>query len=108
MQPANVNVGTCVATQASVVPRSARAASLLDVGSFSRPNWIALASGIARPSANTASNPLSPRAAFMLELANRLSVRWAIDDLMGVAIGQMRGARAALAKPATLPRSFQN
>jgi hypothetical protein len=43
-----------------------------------------------------------------LELAKRLGVRWAIDDLLAVAIQQLRGARAALANPATLPRSFRN
>lgn len=43
-----------------------------------------------------------------LELAKRLSIRWAIDDLLGVALGQLRVARAALANPATLPRSFRN
>jgi cytochrome c peroxidase len=43
-----------------------------------------------------------------LEVAHRLRVRWAIDDLLGVAIQQLRRARAALANPATLPRSFRN
>ncbi len=43
-----------------------------------------------------------------LELAKRLGVRWAIDDLLGVAIQQLRVARASLANPATLPRSFRN
>jgi cytochrome c peroxidase len=41
-----------------------------------------------------------------LELAKRLGVRWAIGDLLGVAIQQLRGARATLANPATLPASF--
>jgi cytochrome c peroxidase len=43
-----------------------------------------------------------------LELAKRLAVRWAIDDLLGVAIQQQRIARASLTNPATLPRSFRN
>jgi cytochrome c peroxidase len=43
-----------------------------------------------------------------LEVAQRLGVRWAIDDLLGVAIQQLRAARAALAKPETLPPSFRN
>jgi cytochrome c peroxidase len=43
-----------------------------------------------------------------LELAKRLTVRWAIDDLLRVAIQQLRVARASLANPATLPRSFRN
>jgi hypothetical protein len=43
-----------------------------------------------------------------LELAKRLAVRWAIADLLGVAIQQLRVARASLAIPATLPRSFRN
>jgi hypothetical protein len=43
-----------------------------------------------------------------LELAKRLGVRWAIDELLGLAVQQLRVARAALANPATLPRSFRN
>jgi cytochrome c peroxidase len=43
-----------------------------------------------------------------LELAKRLGVRWVIDDLLGVAVQQLRVARASLANPATLPRSFRN
>jgi cytochrome c peroxidase len=43
-----------------------------------------------------------------LELARRLGVRWAIDDLLGVAVQQLRIARTSLANPATLPRSFRN
>jgi cytochrome c peroxidase len=43
-----------------------------------------------------------------LELARHLTVRWAIDDLLGVAVQQLRVARASLANPATLPRSFRN
>jgi hypothetical protein len=43
-----------------------------------------------------------------LELAHRLRARWAIDDLLGVALRQLRIARSALANPATLPTSFQN
>jgi cytochrome c peroxidase len=43
-----------------------------------------------------------------LELAKRLTVRWPIDSLLGVASHQLRGARAALVNPATLPRSFRN
>ena len=43
-----------------------------------------------------------------LELANRLSVRWAVDELLGLAVRQLRVARAALANPATLPRTFRN
>jgi cytochrome c peroxidase len=43
-----------------------------------------------------------------LALAHRLRVRWAIDDLLGVALRQLRIARSALANPATLPASFRN
>jgi cytochrome c peroxidase len=43
-----------------------------------------------------------------LELAKRLGVRWAIDELLALAVQQLRVARAALANPATLPRSFRN
>jgi cytochrome c peroxidase len=43
-----------------------------------------------------------------LELAHRLPARWAIDDLLGVALQQLRIARSALANPATLPVSFRN
>ena len=43
-----------------------------------------------------------------LELAKRLGVRWAIDDLLGVALQQLRVRASSLANPATLPRSFRN
>ena len=43
-----------------------------------------------------------------LELAHFLRVRWAIDELLGVALQQLRGARSALVNPGTLPASFRN
>ncbi len=43
-----------------------------------------------------------------LELAHLLRVRWAIDELLGVALQQLRGARSALVNPGTLPASFRN
>jgi hypothetical protein len=43
-----------------------------------------------------------------LEVAHRLPVRWAIDDLVRVALQQLRIARSALVTPGTLPSSFQN
>ena len=43
-----------------------------------------------------------------LEMAQHLSVRRAIDDLLNVAVGHLRAARSALANPATLPPSFRN
>jgi cytochrome c peroxidase len=43
-----------------------------------------------------------------LEAARRLGIRWAVDDLLGVALWQLRSARSFLANPATLPPSFQN
>jgi hypothetical protein len=43
-----------------------------------------------------------------LEVAQHLRVRWAIENLLGVALQQLRGARSALAVPATLPPSFRN
>jgi hypothetical protein len=33
---------------------------------------------------------------------------WLIDDLLSVALQQLRGARSALANPVTLPPSFRN
>ena len=38
-----------------------------------------------------------------LEVAQHLRVRWAIDDLLNVALQHLRAARSALANPATLP-----
>jgi hypothetical protein len=38
-----------------------------------------------------------------LGAAQRLPVRWAIDELLSVAIQQLRGARSALADATTLP-----
>jgi hypothetical protein len=43
-----------------------------------------------------------------LEVARHLPVANAIDNLLDVAIRQLRAARSALADPASLPRSFQN
>jgi serine/threonine protein kinase len=43
-----------------------------------------------------------------LEVARHLPVPHAIDNLLDVAIGQLRAARSALADPASLPPSFQN
>ena len=43
-----------------------------------------------------------------LDVAEHLPVPWAIDHLLGVAVQQLRGARSALANPATLPPSFRN
>ncbi|HEU4690576.1 MAG TPA: hypothetical protein VFS23_19545, partial [Vicinamibacterales bacterium] len=43
-----------------------------------------------------------------LGVARHLHARWAIDDLLGAAIQQLRRARTALAMPATLPASFVN
>jgi len=43
-----------------------------------------------------------------LEQAGRVRARNAIDELLDVAIGQLRAARSALVNPATLPTSFRN
>lgn len=43
-----------------------------------------------------------------LELAHGLAVRWAIDELLDVALRQLRSARSALADPDSLPSSFRN
>jgi hypothetical protein len=43
-----------------------------------------------------------------LEQARRVRARNAIDELLDVAIGQLRAARSALVNPATLPASFRN
>jgi hypothetical protein len=43
-----------------------------------------------------------------LGLAQHLTVPGAIDNLLGVALQQLREARSALATPATLPPSFRN
>lgn len=43
-----------------------------------------------------------------LEATRRLGIQRANHELLGVAVEQLRIARAALADPATLPRSFQN
>jgi hypothetical protein len=43
-----------------------------------------------------------------LGVAQHLRMPNAIDSLLAVAIQQMRDARSALAKPATLPASFRN
>ena len=43
-----------------------------------------------------------------LDVAQHLRIRWAIDNLLEVAVEQLRAARSALANPATLPPSFRN
>ncbi len=43
-----------------------------------------------------------------LDVAQHLRVSKAIDNLLSLAIQQLREARSALAKPGTLPASFQN
>ena len=43
-----------------------------------------------------------------LDVARHLRVAWAIDELLELALRQLRGARTALANPATLPPSFLN
>jgi cytochrome c peroxidase len=43
-----------------------------------------------------------------LGVAQHLHARWAIDNLLGVALRQLRAARSTLANPATLPSSFVN
>jgi hypothetical protein len=48
---------------------------------------------------------LAGRAA--LEIAQHLPIPSAIDGLLRVALQQLRGARSALANPATLPPSFR-
>ena len=50
---------------------------------------------------------LAQAASVALELATRPGARRAIDDSLGVAVDQLRAARAALANPATLPPSFR-
>jgi cytochrome c peroxidase len=42
-----------------------------------------------------------------LDVAQHLRIEWVIDSLLGVAVDQLRGARSALANPATLPSSFR-
>jgi cytochrome c peroxidase len=51
-------------------------------------------------------NLLAARVA--LEVAQHLQVPRAIENVLNVALQQLRGARSALANPATLPRSFRN
>jgi hypothetical protein len=43
-----------------------------------------------------------------LDAARQLPVPHAIDNLLAVAVQQLRAARSALADPATLPSSFRN
>jgi cytochrome c peroxidase len=43
-----------------------------------------------------------------LDIAQHLRVAWAIDELLHLAVQQLRGARSALSNPATLPPSFLN
>jgi hypothetical protein len=74
------------------------ALEVLSQGAFSTPGEPAIRSAKARL--------LTARLA--LEAAQRLRVQWVIDDLLGVALRQLRGARAALANPSTLPESFRN
>jgi len=74
------------------------ALEVLSQGAFSTPGEPAIRSAKTRLLA----------ARLALEAARRLRVRGAIDDLLGVALRQLRSARAALANPATLPESFRN
>ena len=74
------------------------ALEVLSAGSLSRSGEPALRSAKSRL--------LAARVA--LEAAQHLRIRWAIDGLLNVAIRQLRAARADLANPATLPRSFRN
>jgi hypothetical protein len=74
------------------------ALEVLSQGAFSTPGEPAIRSAKARLLA----------ARLALDAARRLGVRWAVDDLLGVALSQLRSARAALANPATLPESFKN
>jgi cytochrome c peroxidase len=63
--------------------------------------------GQAEPSVRSAR--LRLRAArIALDVAQHLRVAWAIDELLGVALQQLRAARSALANPSTLPSSFRN
>ena len=43
-----------------------------------------------------------------LEVARQLRIAWAVDDLLSVAVQQLRSARSALADVDTLPSSFRN
>ena len=43
-----------------------------------------------------------------LEFAQHLPAGWAIDNLLNLAVQQLRAARSALANPVTLPSSFRN
>ena len=67
-----------------------------------------------RASRNRASRPSGRRGSdcgrpgWRSKSRSTCGVRWAIDDLLGVALQQLRGARSALANPATLPPSFRN
>ena len=74
------------------------ALEVLSQGAFAKQNESALLSATIRLRA----------ARLALELAHRLRVRWASDELLGVALGQLRSARSELANPATLPPSFRN
>jgi cytochrome c peroxidase len=74
------------------------ALGVLSQGAFAKQNESAIRSARLRLRA----------AKVALELAHRLRVRWAIDELVSVAVQQLRGARSALANPATLPESFRN
>jgi len=74
------------------------ALDVLSAGSLSRSREPAIRSASARLTA----------ARLALEAAQHLRLRWAIDTLLNVAIQQLRAARADLANPATLPRSFRN
>jgi hypothetical protein len=43
-----------------------------------------------------------------LDIARHLRVAWAVDNLLSLALQHLRGARSALANPATLPPSFRH
>jgi cytochrome c peroxidase len=43
-----------------------------------------------------------------LEVAQHMRTSWAIDSLLDLAVRQLRQARSALVKPATLPKTFRN
>ena len=74
------------------------ALEVLSKGAFAKQNETAIQSARLRLHA----------AKVVLEQAHRLRARSAIDDLLGVALQQLRAARSALANPATLPASFRN
>ena len=74
------------------------ALEVLSAGSLARSNEPGIRSARVRLTA----------ARVALGVAQHLRVRWAIADLLNVALQQLRRARSALADPATLPPSFLN